>query len=328
MTTKLDNGVPPRVSLGLPVYNGEKYVATAIESILAQDFEDFELVITDNASTDGTEEICRTFAASDERIRYHRNERNLGACANFNRCLELSSGEFFKWCACDDYLSPNFVGACVRTLDTNTKAVLAYATTQSVDQDGNPIPLVGKTMGEKTDLHPARRYRDILCNKGTCFEIFGLFRSEALKRSSLHRPYYGSDFALIAEIALLGQLVHAREAIFYNREHADRSINIADKMARVAWHRGDANRKSSREHTMLLAHLFEIAFRHRKEAPLGSMLLYTAVFAMTPVQLSRYALETIGIVLPGASDRLRRIGWSAVHMFRGHAGSVHRQGHK
>src|SRR5215467_3755986 len=100
----------PRVSLAIPVYNGGRFIAETIRSILNQDYENFELIITDNASTDRTEEICREFSASDRRIKYIRNDHNLGAGPNFNRGFELSSGYYFKWCACDDLLSPNFVG--------------------------------------------------------------------------------------------------------------------------------------------------------------------------------------------------------------------------
>src|SRR5690349_812781 len=92
----------PQVSIGLPVYNGEKYLLNAIGSLLKQDFEDFELVISDNASTDKTEAMCHEFAAKDKRIRYHRNETNIGATGNYNRVFRLSNGEFFRWASHDD----------------------------------------------------------------------------------------------------------------------------------------------------------------------------------------------------------------------------------
>src|SRR3954470_1068595 len=92
----------PRVSIGLPVYNGQRFLAPAVSSLLAQTFADFELVICDNASTDDTEAICRRFAERDPRVRYHRNEQNVGAAPNFNRALALSTGQYFKWAAHDD----------------------------------------------------------------------------------------------------------------------------------------------------------------------------------------------------------------------------------
>src|SRR5437868_2832321 len=136
----------PLVSLAMPVYNGEAFLADAIRSCLAQDYHNFELIITDNASTDGTEKICRGFAASDSRVRYIRNERNLGAGPNFNRGFELGSGKYLKWCAADDRISPNFVSACVAVLEENPEVVLAYGETKSIDSSGQIIPLVGRGM--------------------------------------------------------------------------------------------------------------------------------------------------------------------------------------
>src|SRR5215212_2547350 len=106
----------PQVSLGVPVYNGEKYLAEALESLLQQDYADFEIIISDNASTDGTEEICRNFAGRDKRIRYYRNETNIGASPNYNRTFELARGRYFKWCAHDDVCLPAFVRRAAEVL--------------------------------------------------------------------------------------------------------------------------------------------------------------------------------------------------------------------
>ena len=100
----------PRVSVGIPVFNGERFLAETIESILAQTFKDFEIVISDNASTDRTEEICRSYAARDPRIRYNRNDTNRGAAWNHNRVFELARGEYFKWQSHDDFCAPRVSG--------------------------------------------------------------------------------------------------------------------------------------------------------------------------------------------------------------------------
>src|SRR5436190_12174806 len=92
----------PIVSIGLPVFNGERYLRQALDSLLGQDFQDFELIISDNASTDRTAEICRAYVAKDRRIRYYRNESNIGSAPNYRRVFELARGEFFKWCSHDD----------------------------------------------------------------------------------------------------------------------------------------------------------------------------------------------------------------------------------
>src|SRR5215467_6020398 len=119
----------PKVSIGLPVYNGENYVANAIMRLLAQTFHDFELVISDNASADRTREICLSFAQQDKRIRYHRNETNIGLAANHNRTFELSTGQYFKWAAHDDDFPPTMLGTFVSAFDrapADTSLVYSY----------------------------------------------------------------------------------------------------------------------------------------------------------------------------------------------------------
>src|SRR4051794_35048945 len=105
----------PQVSIGLPVFNGERYLASALDCLINQDFDDFELIISDNASTDATESICRDYAEKDKRIRYFRNEANIGATQNYNRVFELASGEYFKWASHDDECHPSLIRRCLET---------------------------------------------------------------------------------------------------------------------------------------------------------------------------------------------------------------------
>ncbi len=125
----------PRVSIGLPVYNGEATLAMAIEALLSQTVSDLELIISDNASTDGTEAICRDFAARDTRVRYFRQQANLGSVANFGFVLELAAGEYFMWAAHDDLKSPDFVAACLRGFDS-PDLVLLYPLVRVISPDG------------------------------------------------------------------------------------------------------------------------------------------------------------------------------------------------
>lgn len=296
----------PRVSLAMPVFNGENYIESAIASILAQDFADFELIITDNASTDRTEAICRKAAERDPRVRYHRNAKNLGAAPNYNRGFELATGAYLKWCAHDDLISANYLSECVRILDENPDVALAFGRTQCIDGQGAPIPLVGHQLPSLAGLTPAQRFGKVIRFSGTCFEIFGLFRLETLRRTTLHRLYYGSDRALLAETALLGQYALAEKATFYNREHGTRSINIDDKRARRQWQFADARKGAASEHWSLLNHLFEIARRRAAEAPVAASMAEVVSFALTPIQMGRYTLEAIGAVSPGAQQWLRR----------------------
>ena len=156
------NSDRPLVSVGLPVYDGEEYVADAISSILAQTYDKLELVIADNASTDQTEQICRKFAALDGRIRYVRNPQNIGAGPNHNLVFTLSTGRYFKWCAADDRINPEFLGSCVALLEERPDVVLAYPSVRSIDADGNEIPLFGPPMLDYDhDAGPVDRFRGI-----------------------------------------------------------------------------------------------------------------------------------------------------------------------
>lgn len=117
----------PLVSIGMPVYNGERYIRQALDSLLAQDYANFELIISDNVSTDGTQGICLEYAARDERIRYYRNETNLGALRNFNRVFELSSGKYFMWAAHDDVWNPAYVQEVLALLGSTIQRCSQFA---------------------------------------------------------------------------------------------------------------------------------------------------------------------------------------------------------
>lgn len=298
----------PRVTLAMPVYNGGRYVRSAIQSLQAQDYTDIEIIITDNASSDATPDICRELARGDSRIRYEPNPRNLGAAPNYNRGFELARGQFLKWCAHDDLVSPNYVSACLAALERDPSASLAFGRTQCIDPDGLEVP--GEDNAQMEPLlegDPARRFITAVRRSGTCFPIFGLFRMDMLRRTTLHRSYYGSDRALIAEAALLGRCLMVPEATFYNREHPSRSIRIVDHAERRRWQSTTAGRAASMEHVSLLRHLAEIATRHRSVAPAHRTLAHLAPYALSPRQVGRVALDLTRYASPATGVFLKRI---------------------
>lgn len=225
----------PHVSIGLPVYNGEKYVVEALDSLLAQTYEDFEIVISDNASTDRTVEICRDFEARDPRIRYCRNEWNLGAAANFNRSFELSKAPLFHGSSHDDLYAPGFLEANVDALKGDPDAVLSYAAVRVVGDHGEPLdldsdqdhfidslgdPIMGNEReGLGSAFEPEARFSDILAFATWCFPLFGVIRSETLRKTGLHGTYYGADKILLAELALQGRFVQLEDPLFIKRVH-------------------------------------------------------------------------------------------------------------
>ena len=127
---------PPRVSVGLPVYEGEKYLSKVLDSIAAQTFTDYELIISDNASTDRTREICEARAAADPRIRYSRNATNIGGDRNLYRCFQLSRGDYFLGIAHDDFLHPDYLTRTVSVLEADESVVLCHARTFTIDAEG------------------------------------------------------------------------------------------------------------------------------------------------------------------------------------------------
>ncbi len=219
--------VQPRLSIGLPVFNGERFLREALDSILAQTFVDYEVIISDNASTDRTEEICREYAESDKRIRYSRNDTNLGAAKNFNRVFALSSGEYFKWAAADDVLEPDFLLRCVSVLERDPLAVLAYPRVTIIDQLEEASQRTRRCYHRPNLQSPLarERIREIFFatppSMFVHYLIFGLMRSATLRDTPLIRNYVGSDVCLLVDLALRGKLVEVPEELLHIRWHRD-----------------------------------------------------------------------------------------------------------
>lgn len=214
--------VPPRVSIGLPVYNGETFVAAAIDSLLAQTFDDFELIITDNASTDATSAICRAYADRDPRVRYARSEVNRGAAWNFNRAFRLARGEYFKWAAHDDLHDPAFVATCVGVLDRDPSVVLCFTDIEFVDDDDRSLGAFDFPI-DTNDAGRRDLFRLYTTGGHIVNEIFGVVRADALRATSLIGGYVGSDLVLLGRLALAGRFYQVHETLFFHREHAKRS---------------------------------------------------------------------------------------------------------
>lgn len=213
------NGQTPLVSIGLPIYNGENYVAQAIESVLAQTYTNFELIISDNASTDATQAICKEYAAKDERIRYHRNAKNVGAGPNFNVAFELARGKYFQWLAHDDLIAPGFLEKSVAVLENDSSVVLCSSNVAVIDEASQPIDQFEIAL--KTDSpNPAQRYRALLLDWHERFDIFGLIRTDVLKQTPAMGNYTHGDSVLLSRLSLFGRFHKIEEFLFYSRRHA------------------------------------------------------------------------------------------------------------
>lgn len=212
----------PRISIGLPVYNGEVYLAKAIQSILDQSYPDFELIISDNASTDRTEQICREFAAKDDRIRFFQNEVNIGAARNHNRVFELARGEFFKMASHDDLYPREMLKRSLEVFEKGTSSIaVVYSYFEVIDEFGNSLEVRTDRI-EKKDSRAHVRLTQLLLNIGQYSPTYGLIRSE-VGRKVQRGSYPYSDKAYLAELAMLGEFWEVKEVLLCLRDHSGRS---------------------------------------------------------------------------------------------------------
>ncbi|GAA1366154.1 glycosyltransferase family 2 protein [Streptomyces beijiangensis] len=211
----------PRLSIGLPVYNGEEYLAESLDALLGQTYEDFELVVSDNASTDGTEEICRTYAAQDSRIRYLRLPRNIGATPNHNRVFDECRSELFKWASHDDLYARDLLRRCVEALDERPDVILAHSDQAIIDGAGQvTVPYEYKlTTGSP---HAPERFRSLLFEPGGD-DFYGVIRADVLRRVKPLDSYHHADRTFVAEIALHGRFHQVPELLYFRRDHPTRA---------------------------------------------------------------------------------------------------------
>jgi glycosyltransferase involved in cell wall biosynthesis len=211
------------LSVGMPVRNGERYIRTAIDSLLRQAMDDFELIISDNASDDATADICEYYAARDSRVLYSRLRDNHGAAYNYNRTFSLARGRYFKWAAHDDECCQGFFSRCLDLLEAEGDSiVLAYPRVQLIDEDGNPLS-VCHSVFEKLDDRPHRRFGYILRQLSLASPVFGVMRASAMRETRLIQSFIGSDFVFLAEMAMLGSIREVPEILFRQRIHAGMS---------------------------------------------------------------------------------------------------------
>ena len=225
----------PKVSIGLPVWNGEKYLRMALDSILRQDYADFELIISDNASTDATQTICQEYAARDARIRYFRNEKNIGASGNYNRVFELSRGEYFKWISHDDECAPSFLRRCMETFENaSAETVLVCSSSQIIDETGRVLRV--SRLGMKSSLKPSQRLASLIARRDFPHALWGLIRSKTLRQTRL-MGVVRSDDILLGELTLLGNFIEMPGELQRWRIHRQNALEVCQTARELLlWH--------------------------------------------------------------------------------------------
>jgi len=250
-----NKAISPKISIGIPVYNGEKHLELVLDSLIKQSFSDFEIIISDNASTDKTEEICRFWQGQDNRVSYHRNPTNIGAAANYKKVFQLSKGQYFKWMAHDDRCSPNYLEECVKVLEDDPDVVMSFPRFVLIDDSDHVFPLVKENTYATSDgrtittnpprnfmsTHPSERYSEVLHKTTECYEFFGLSRREIIEKTSQHDAFYGSDKVLLCELAMMGKLKEVSSAIGYFRIHGEQSQSLKSSEERAEWISPDLN---------------------------------------------------------------------------------------
>ena len=297
-----DSNAMPKLSIGIPVFNGQAFLPELLDSLLAQTFTDFEIVICDNASSDRTPQICSEYERRDPRVHYTRNERNLGAVANFNRVFELSTAPLFKWAAHDDLYRETYLDSCVRLLDENPDTVLAHTGTAFIDEEGEILPFendTGSFVDPKTGKRywpdapsiadtpvPTNRFWQVLTRALWGSHMFGVVRRDILQQTSLLPNFAGSDRAMLAELALLGRFRCANEPLFLKRFHANVSWALNYKELRSFLSTDD--KRYSRRLRQIRAY-----FGAPRGKPIG-MVSKSVCFMLVAAHSAKVAVQAVG----------------------------------
>jgi glycosyltransferase involved in cell wall biosynthesis len=210
----------PRLSIGLAVYNGENYLAESLEALLGQSYEDFELIISDNASTDETAGICQLYAKQDSRIRYIQQPHNIGLAPNHNFVFQRTRGELFKWASHDDLYARDLLQRCVDALDHHPHVVLAHSWTAIVDDSGAVVKALEYPLATAS-LHAPERFRSMLFANGGD-DVYGVMRADVLRRTALHGSHHHADRTITTEIALHGPFYQVPDWLYFRRDHPER----------------------------------------------------------------------------------------------------------
>jgi hypothetical protein len=221
----------PRVVLGMTLYNAAEYLPEAMDSLLAQTYADFGLVLLDDASSDGTERICREYEARDPRVRYHRHAARQAMVATWREVVEVAAREYptaesFAWVSDHDRWHPEWLGRLLDELDAHPEAVMAYPMTRRIAPDGTPLDKTPRQF-EATGLAGPRERWSRFCREGTGSGdmIYGLMRIDAMRRVGIFRTALRPDRLLVAEMSLQGAIRQVPHVLWFRRHFGETSVS-------------------------------------------------------------------------------------------------------
>jgi glycosyltransferase involved in cell wall biosynthesis len=208
-----------RLTIGLPVYNGEDFLVESLESLLGQTYDDFELIISDNASTDGTPDICKQYARKDSRIRYIRQPDNIGLSRNEQFVMHQATGELFKLAAHDDLYARDLLKKCIEALDSHPEVVVAHCWEARIDAQGSVVEAMTYSVAADRPQAPERLHSMLF--DGWDDYTYGVMRTDVLLRTHLCGSYHMADRTINVELSLHGPFYLVPEWLYFRREHAD-----------------------------------------------------------------------------------------------------------
>jgi glycosyltransferase involved in cell wall biosynthesis len=279
----------------MPVYNGGPHLREAIDCILGQTYADFELIISDNASTDETEVIAREAAKRDSRVRVLRNPTNIGLAGNYNRLLDEARGELFKWATADDVCLPRFLEECTKTLDARPDAVLAYPKVLYIDASGNRLQVEDQGMHLDSG-DPAERLRGILAMPSWVNSILGVIRRDPLLHTGRLPTYPSGDYGLLGELCIQGKFLEIPEPLLLRRLHPRASSQMKGDRGWMEWYWGGKRGMSSTPNWNRAAHHFSTIRRSELGVRRQISLLWF-LFRTLNWQRGQYCRETLSLVL-------------------------------
>jgi glycosyltransferase involved in cell wall biosynthesis len=206
------------VTVAVPVYNGERFLRQCLDSLLSQTYRDFVLVISDNASTDGTREICESYAKADPRVRYHRNRVNIGLYGNFNLLLGLVRTRYVKVASADDFWAPTMLADAMEQMESDPSLVLCYPRAVLVDEDAREIRRYENPLHLMED-DPALRFKRVLTGIGLVNQLMGVIRTDAVRSMLPLMSTPPADTVFVAELSLYGKILELPKYQYFRRFH-------------------------------------------------------------------------------------------------------------
>ena len=206
------------VNIGIPALNEERFLSQTLDSLLAQNYSNFEIIVCDNVSTDKTGEIAQGYAEKDSRIKYFKNKERLSGPENWNKVFQLASSQYFMWAGGHDLYDKSFISSCMEILEKEKDVVLVYSLTYSIDNYGNKLQIVPQYLDTRKLNLISRFNKFILASNNSSCILTGLMRSELIKKTHLMQSILAADTLFLSELSLLGYFVQIQKPLYYRRE--------------------------------------------------------------------------------------------------------------